>query len=514
MEALANSIAIGKVSTIWTPPPICYATDNVAITNQFTLKSSIASAVIENFMSGTSSSTAAVYSSLAIMAMEIGTEGKRQFFIGTWPAFWKTMMQSSVANRLPLYYYEVIPKDHSVPLYMDIDIPMTLDANQMKHLPVSAYPRYYAPFIKDLDAKIEALIETFEQFLKLKLNIEKCFTLFMTAHRLTSMTGKYSVHLIMHLNGGQTRFKTCQDLEYFFSDFIAAAKEDTTAGCGGNTLFYRSDAYINIPTVAIDLNQKPVCLIDQNAYRNNCELRLPYSSKMREPERAFQIQKLKGITEDALDRFFPKATSRDERLLYVSLLTFIPETVTVTEFIVHERACTSKKRKNYLSAEDLLAGSYIIPNANDDSAEATTISSSAEDVEKDLAFFDLLMTTIQTQIPAQHRGNLSVIKVIPPGIVVMNSTATYCEIKKNAHRRNHVFWVAILKTGSYYQRCFDEDCVDKYHSNLKMKTGATTAGPQQSTIPARSISETAKGRIYYFGNFYSQFKFIMGREGS
>jgi hypothetical protein len=436
IKSLINSIPIELQSTIWIVPSACYNAEGRTkkqVQRERIIKKKQLKQAIEEACLVDGLQTESPYTSMAIMAEELlGGERKRQYFISTWGHFWLVFF--SPPRSSPLFFHEVIPEKHSVPLFIDIDVNFVIDPS-ISNEERDALHRLWTT---DLDKKVEKLVEFLEDCLEKKLGVSKCYTVFLPAHRLFCPNGKYSTHVITHMNGGQTRFKTSKDLEYFWYDLLASQDESIRA------ITHYNEADYKFPYGgAAEAKWQP--LRDHNVHRKNGELRLPFCSKRDEPTRALVPVITKGIDDEGLHRIYPHTTSTEERLFLASLLTYIPKLVTVTEFLVHERSQSSLKR----------------PNSIDPGAVTTAAVNGNSDAQADVQFFDHLADEIQKSIPSEGQGPLTTFSIMAPGIITFTSKSTYCTIKKQFHKRNHVFWVVQVKYCVFYQRCFDEECINK-----------------------------------------------------
>ena len=336
---------------------------------------------------------------------------------------------------------------------MDIDVPFTV-APEVSEEERDAIHKLW---IKQLDDKTSSLVSFIEECLELKYGITKCFAVFLHSHQ-SGINGKYSAHVIMQMNGSQTRFKTSQDIEYFLYDILASKDPEILS------LITWKQADYTFP-YDVKLKAQMTALFDKNVYRRNGEFRLPFASKRQSATRYLYPAYMKGVSDEELQHLHPQATSAEERIFLSSLLTYIPKSVVVTDFLVHERTINSKKRPHALSAEDFHLGT---PDGNADER-----------------FFDLLAAQINSALPEECQGALGMISAMK-GVIVFSSKSTYCDIKKDFHKRNHIYWVVKLKSYLYYQRCFDEGCLLKCPPPPPPKAdNGDLAGPRYWTPKAK-----------------------------
>lgn len=462
-KSLDVTVDIAAEPVVWTLPPICHSSTEPSI-SKTVLKYAIDEAQLD--------SAENAYTSMAILSQERDQSSKRIYQISTWPSLWSNYFEHHLSKTTslaytPIYAHEVVPDMHSVPLYMDIDIKFVVN-NQ---IPEEERNQLYKRWKESIDKKVMALLSLIEDVLEHELGITKCFTIILESHRLAGEHGKYSAHLIMHMNGGQARFKGTHDLNQFLFDLLNASD----ANVHGKLHYDAMDFIFPYDPV----NRKILPLMDCNVYRRNGELRLPYAVKIQEPNRPILPVLLKGIDLETLqNKFFPFTKSTQECYFMASLLTYVPITVTVTQLIAHKR--------NRLKR----------PNALDPASFQTE-----ENKEEDEKFFETLVNSINAAVPAEGQAALVRRNILAPGIVIFNSKSTYCSIKGNFHKSNHTFWVVILPQKAFYQRCFDEDCIAKMQAKDERNVSRMASVPN------------ARGKVFYLNaNTWEQVSNFMTRH--
>lgn len=455
---------VERVKTTWVVPPIVHDR-TLNVTKKSVLEYTIDEASLLNDQDKTSP-----YTSLCVFAEELPpiagkSKDKRQFFYCSGPGFWEKLVSPShlkwhkkegFSIATPAYLHEVVPTRHSVPLYIDIDIPLIIydDINDPDYVPDAIV----ANWIKLLDLKVKQFLDFVLSTLEKTLGVKKCFTIGWKAHKTpvqsedgTCLKGKYSVHLITHLNGAQTRFRCSQDL-YMYLDQITTSEDPDI-----KRLVTYSPYDFVYPTS--NQGEKPTLLFDVTIYRANGGMRLPYSSKRAEPKRALVPSFLQGIDVETLRELYPNTKTHEERLFLASVVTYVSPKVTVTEFLAHPRVTRSLKRPLAISNAILLGNKNPVELNRD--APATMDIPNDRDVNpevEDEKFVDLLVEDIQSRVPEEARAPLYLLRSYPY-MLIFASTGTWCTVRGAFHKSNHTFWVAMLKSGKFYQRCFDEDCI-------------------------------------------------------
>lgn len=449
-------VPLKRERIVWLTEPACYSTSFKRT------QVSILKAAIEGACLVAPFETSRPYISLAILSHELeGSQGKRQYYLHTWDGSWSHLIlqnlppdECSCRVVRPFFDNKAIPERQSVPFYADIDVPFHIDsgiAQEERNI-------IHDHWIRQLDEKVKRFVEFLQEYLEKRLGVTKCYTTFLNSHRAGGhhVKGKYSAHRIMHLNSGQCRFRTAQDIDYFLSDVFAS--QDPYV----NTMGTYNTADYTHPRDELKSNSLP--LYDKNVYRRNDEFRLPFASKRIESARYLKPCDVKGASDEVLQKLYPHTKSVAERIFLASLLIYVPKTITVTDFIIHERSAKSLERPNVISGDTYTHGDL-----------------------NDTHFFELLIEEINAKIPDDGQGALSVLHVVPPGVVVFASKSTYCAIKGDFYRSNHIYWVVLLKQSLFYQRCFDENCLAEVTSDNATRTNdvlsRTAKGPTSFLHP-------------------------------
>lgn len=469
------------------------------------------------------------YTSTAVVAEQINLERKRVYRKTTWPSYVKLFLKPIFSggkslSQAKLCYFEVIPEDQPVHCYLDIDADL-----------MGATIAQFQHFIEKLDGIVQTVTKFLSDFIVERFNVNSIYTVGLIAHKIPManllagggfQAGKYSHHLVLHMDGGETMFKNSFHLNNFLSDFLFAlnkVRPDLAE------IDLRDYGLIELPNTAA-LFKRP--LFDFSVYRRNGELRLPYACKMDDISRKMMPVNLIGIDQpsflalyDLSDKLEPglrPIITSEEAMFYAGLVTHVPKKVTVTHLLSHVRANT--KRPNSInpaefvseelqnktisfdaSTEDDRAKYFqTIWNQNsvrirDENEEATGENFSLskglnvnDSILSNYEFFELLSREIEQTVPPEFFTGLTLYNVMAPDIVIFANKGTYCEIKKYAHRSNHTFYVCYLTSKKFYQRCFDEECklkVDLHYNRI--------FGDATSDKP-KYIPRTAKAPFHHF----------------
>ena len=209
-------------------------------------------------------------------------------------------------------------------------------------------------------------------------------------------------------------------------------------------------------------------LLDMNVYRRNGELRMPYSCKFSDPKRKMMPTLLTGIDQRQLLKLYDRNESTlldpaisnlvtfgsgnhqityDEAMFYAGLVTFIPKKVTVTHLLSHQRANISLKRANAIPAAELIpdmqeknitfghadkSKNFHLdmktkrPTTENESGAVTETAENAYDLMiGEYEFFELLSNDIQSAVPSEYFSALTLLQVLPPGIVIFASKGIF-----------------------------------------------------------------------------------------
>lgn len=378
---------------------------------------------------------------MAIAAEEISAEKNRVFRITTWPSYYKQYLSEAPLKKT-VHFSEGIPDEQPVHCYMDIDVDL-----------VGSSVAQFQTFIEKLDAKVKSFCKYLEEFIIERFNVDTIYTVVLFSHDIPyasllagagTKAGKYSSHIVMHMNGGEIMFKNSFHLNNFLSDFLFAMQQ------------VRPDLIdIHLQEFGCSLVKEKddiISLLDMNVYRRNGELRMPYSSKFTDPKRKMIPTLLTGIDQRKLLELYdleeePKRLlSPEEGMFYASLVTFIPKKVTVSNLLAHQRANVPRKRLNALTPADFALdpenkpvtfglntkhsenGFYQDMNQKFRSGSGITISTSENknglEYWDDYQFFELLAKDIESNLPEEYFMGLTLLQVLPPGIVVFANKGT------------------------------------------------------------------------------------------
>jgi hypothetical protein len=478
---------------------------------------------------------------IQVISRHVAKKGTRRYYVTNWIHF--------VTSLYPRFdykiksFYENIYKGEPCRLYVDVDL--YLEKYYCLPQGETISDERYARTTTMLDGFVDEFIRSLVSTLELMYDDVFVTDVF---YMDSSSKKKYSKHIVFHVNDDRAKFACSSVFLKLFTFLSSSAKSIKRLLSASEYPFHWPlDCFERIRAIAngIEMEEEeggekepgefarvPVYIPDMTVFGNvSREFRINGSTKYGEERHMKLVKHLHrrtideaaGVSKlvDCVDTPFEKYLI-DPMLFTRLLICYVDQHRKINHLLDfdldesirfssvsgedEEDAKDPTKSKTKRKSNSSSYGDGSVKIVDDELEEIMEESSKFEgelkrlfelstDVEKQNRVFEIIAQDIKSQLPHLYDVDFAPARfTVSEGSCSLSfrTSSKYCEIGDREHSHNHVYYVALLKSKCFYQRCWSPACYEKvtsYHDLKSKKKEKRPIKQDENVKPNREEEE-------------------------